>query len=111
MRKESSTRPVGRGVLASAALDVEWACSRVPAATAPRALTLWLRQWYARTEKGFVRMRIAPTGQLSIYPIKVARVCRAWQADPDGAAGAPWLRPLDPLRTELIEDPITIGRC
>ena len=61
--------------------------------------------------KGFVRMRIAPTGQLSIYPIKVARVCRAWRADPDGAAGDPWLRPLDPLRTELIEDPITVSRC
>jgi hypothetical protein len=61
--------------------------------------------------KGFVRMRIAPSGQLSIYPIKVAHVCRAWQADPSGTADAPWLRPVDPLQTELIEEPITVKRC
>jgi hypothetical protein len=61
--------------------------------------------------KGFVRMRIAPTGQLSIYPIKVARVCRAWQADPHGVGSDPWLRPRDPLHTELIEEPITVTRC
>jgi hypothetical protein len=56
-------------------------------------------------------MRITPSGQLSIYPIKVARICRSWQADPDGIADDPWLLPLDPLRTELIEEPITVARC
>ncbi|HKF32410.1 MAG TPA: hypothetical protein VKB37_08555 [Jatrophihabitantaceae bacterium] len=61
--------------------------------------------------KGFLRMRITPSGQLSIYPIKVARICRSWQADPDGIADDPWLLPLDPLRTELIEEPITVARC
>jgi len=58
-----------------------------------------------------MRMRITPSGQLSIYPIKVPRICRSWQADPDGIADDPWLLPLDPLRTELIEEPITVARC
>jgi hypothetical protein len=61
--------------------------------------------------KGFLRMRIAPSGQLSIYPIKVPRICRAWKADPDGIADDPWVLPLDPLRAELIEEPITVARC
>jgi hypothetical protein len=60
--------------------------------------------------KGFLRMRIAPTGLLTIYPIKIPRVGRAWQADPDGATDDPWLRPVDPLRTELIEEPISVTR-
>jgi hypothetical protein len=60
--------------------------------------------------KGFLRMRIAPTGLLTIYPIKIPRVCRAWQPDPDGATDDPWLRPVDPLRTELIEEPISVTR-
>jgi hypothetical protein len=61
--------------------------------------------------KGFLRLHIGPDGTLRIYPIKLARVCRRWRADPAGAAGDPWLRPDgDPLVPELIEPPIAVPR-
>ncbi len=59
--------------------------------------------------KGFLRLRIGADGELTIYPIKLARVCHAWRADPDGAAEEPWLRPAaGPLEPELIEAPIRV---
>jgi hypothetical protein len=60
--------------------------------------------------KGFLRLRVDAAGDLTIYPIKIPRVCRRWQADPDGAPGDPWLRPTQPLRAELIEAPIVVPR-
>jgi hypothetical protein len=60
--------------------------------------------------KGFLRLHIGPDGALTIYPIKIPQICRRWRADPDGAPGAPWLLPAEPLRTELIEDPIVVLR-
>jgi hypothetical protein len=59
--------------------------------------------------KGFLRLHIASDGTLSIYPIKLARVCRRWRPDPDGPANGPWLCPDQALEPELIEkDPIRI---
>jgi hypothetical protein len=58
--------------------------------------------------KGFLRMHIDGDGTLTIYPVKLERVCREWVADPNGAPTAPWLRPAEPLDVELIEAPIKV---
>lgn len=58
--------------------------------------------------KGFLRMHIAADGVLTIYPVKLERVCRRWTADPDGAPADPWLRPAEPLEVALIEEPIKV---
>ncbi|MGB3445052.1 MAG: metallophosphoesterase [Actinophytocola sp.] len=58
--------------------------------------------------KGFLRMHIGRDGTLTIYPVKLARVCRKWVANPDGAPTDPWLLPKHPLRAELIEQPIKV---
>ncbi|HEU5472861.1 MAG TPA: metallophosphoesterase [Actinophytocola sp.] len=61
--------------------------------------------------KGFLRMRISSTGELTLYPVKLPTVCRRWTVHPEGAPSDPWLRPdgtaLSPV---LIEDPITVPR-
>jgi hypothetical protein len=62
--------------------------------------------------KGFLRLHLSADGTLTIYPIKLPKVCRNWSADPNGAPTDPWLRPKDgPLAPELIEAPITIPRA
>jgi hypothetical protein len=58
--------------------------------------------------KGFLRMHIAADGTLTIYPVKLTRVCREWAANPGGAPSDPWLLPKQPLRAELIEQPIRV---
>jgi hypothetical protein len=58
--------------------------------------------------KGFLRMHITRDGDLTIYPVKVDRICREWRTNPDGFATEPWLLPEQPLKAELIEAPIHI---
>lgn len=58
--------------------------------------------------KGFVRMRIAPDGTLTIYPIVVDRVGRHWQVNPDQSAEASWLVPRTPLEPRLAEPPVIL---
>ncbi len=58
--------------------------------------------------KGFLRMHIGRDGTLTIYPVKLDKVCRAWRANPNGAPTEPWLLPEQPLRPELIEEPIRV---
>jgi hypothetical protein len=60
--------------------------------------------------KGFLRMRITADGTLTIYPVKIDRICRTWRTNPDGAPNEPWLLPEQPLKAELIEAPIRITR-
>jgi hypothetical protein len=60
--------------------------------------------------KGFLRMHIDRTGTLTVYPVKVDRVCRKWTVNPDGAPTEPWLLPEQPLAAELIEAPIRVPR-
>jgi hypothetical protein len=60
--------------------------------------------------KGFLRLHIATDGTLTVYPIKLDRICRRWRPDPDGAPTEPWLRPMEELRPALIEDPVRIPR-
>lgn len=60
--------------------------------------------------KGFLRIRIAPEGTLTVYPVAVDRICRDWTLGENGDGG---LRPvpadgLPPLR--LFEPPITVAR-
>ena len=58
--------------------------------------------------KSFLRLHIAPDGALTIYPIAIDRISRAWQADPQGAPDTSWLSPKDPLPARLAEPPLTI---
>ncbi|MDI6100570.1 metallophosphoesterase [Actinoplanes sp. NEAU-A12] len=58
--------------------------------------------------KSFLRMHIDADGTLTIHPIGVDRICKDWEADPDGDAHASWLRPLTPLTARRIEPPITV---
>ena len=59
--------------------------------------------------KGFLRLHIGSDGELTIYPIRLPRICRAWRATPDAAADQPWLVPAaGPLDPELIEAPIRV---
>jgi hypothetical protein len=60
--------------------------------------------------KQFLRLRIGPAGDLTIFPIGIRRVPRRWKLCPAGAAG-PSLVPDDPRATPpaLIEDPIPVG--
>ncbi len=60
--------------------------------------------------KGFLRLRIDADGDLTVHPIRLDRVCRRWRADPGAAAHEPWLAPVDPLRPELIEEPVVVPR-
>jgi hypothetical protein len=61
--------------------------------------------------KGFLRLHIDRDGVLWVHPVKLPRVCRRWQPDPGGAAGAPWLVPGEPLEAEMIEEPIRVPRA
>jgi len=68
--------------------------------------------------KGFLRLHIDPEGTLRIYPIALPKICREWEATPNGDPTAPWLRPVEPkepekksLAPELIgTKPIVIPR-
>jgi len=58
--------------------------------------------------KNFLRLRIDERG-LTIYPIGVERVPRAWAYAPDGQPSDPWLQPAGPpLTAKMIEGPISI---
>ncbi len=62
--------------------------------------------------KNFLRLRIGPDGQLTIYPVGVRAVPKRWRFAPDAAAGTPWFTPTDrPLEAFLIEPPITLARA
>jgi hypothetical protein len=60
--------------------------------------------------KGFLRIRIAADGNLTVYPVAVDRICRDWDLErtdgggvrPVPAGGLPSLR--------LFEPPVTIAR-
>jgi hypothetical protein len=58
--------------------------------------------------KGFLRMRIDRSGTLTIYPVKLDRICREWRTDPNGAPTDPWLQPEQPLTPALVETPIRV---
>lgn len=58
-------------------------------------------------QKNFLRLHIDAGGVLTLHPIGVDRVSRAWRFDPEGAEHEPWLVPSrHPLTPHLIERPI-----
>ncbi len=58
--------------------------------------------------KHFLRLRFTKDGELTIYPIKVEKVPRAWR-DRSPNDGSPSLvQPVGPLAAELIEPPIVV---
>jgi hypothetical protein len=61
--------------------------------------------------KSFLRMHINAEGVLTIYPVKVPRVCRQWRVNADRSAEAPWLVGNAELTAELIEAEIRVGRA
>jgi hypothetical protein len=59
--------------------------------------------------KGFLRLHIGAGGDLTVFPVKLPKVCHDWQPDRAGEPGEPWLRPArGPLEPELIEPPIRV---
>jgi hypothetical protein len=59
--------------------------------------------------KSFLRLHINASGELTIYPVAVTRVCRQWTVRPDDAADQPWLRPEQPITLKLAEPPIRVS--
>jgi hypothetical protein len=59
--------------------------------------------------KGFVRLHIAPDGDITLYPLLLDGVCREWDLldDPDGGKRPV---PTEPPAVRLIEDPVVIAR-
>ena len=59
--------------------------------------------------KNFLRLHIAPGGELTIYPLGVERACEKWDVHPrEGAHARPHFTPRgDAPRAELIEAPRT----
>ncbi len=61
--------------------------------------------------KGFARIRIDATGQLTLYPIVLDAVCRDWELVPSEVPGQPRPVPATGLpRPYLAEPPIVIAR-
>jgi hypothetical protein len=57
--------------------------------------------------KNFLRMHIDADGNLKIYPVKIEKVAREWDYEPNDGNG--FYRPRTALKPELIEEkPITI---
>ena len=64
--------------------------------------------------KGFLRLRIEPSGKLTVFPIGVRRIVKDWRAKPPGAGDEllePWLEPASGVlpEAELIEEPFSVG--
>ncbi len=58
--------------------------------------------------KNFVRCHVGDDGALTLYPIGLERIARAWTTAPDDADDQPLLRPAEPLEPHLIERPIRL---
>jgi hypothetical protein len=64
--------------------------------------------------KGFLRLRIEPSGKLTVFPIGIRRVVKDWREKPPGAGDEllePWFEPASglPPQPELIEAPFSVG--
>ena len=56
--------------------------------------------------KNFLRLHIDGDGNLTIYPFKIEKVCKKWISKGDNKKQK--CQPLEDLKPELIEEPITI---
>jgi hypothetical protein len=59
--------------------------------------------------KGFLRMRIGPDGDLTLYPLALESICRDWELRDDPAGGKRPV-PARPPAVRLIEEPVVISR-
>ncbi|GAA1270091.1 hypothetical protein GCM10009665_68090 [Kitasatospora nipponensis] len=59
--------------------------------------------------KGFLRLHIAPDGDLTLYPLVLDGICRDWDLVDDPVLGKRPV-PATPPTARLIEDPLVIGR-
>ncbi|MEU6621055.1 hypothetical protein ABZ926_09810 [Streptomyces litmocidini] len=61
---------------------------------------------------GFVRMRIAPDGTLTLYPLALDGTCRDWELREVPDTPAAWQRPVPstPPTVRLVEEPVVIAR-
>jgi hypothetical protein len=59
--------------------------------------------------KGFLRLHIAPGGDLTVHPLVLDGVCRHWDLA-DAPGGRKRAVPAEPLTVRLIEDPVVIAR-
>jgi hypothetical protein len=101
---------VGTGLVASYAFALYVIVSRLPLVQG------WQLAAQALEDvKGFVRLRVDPSGRLTLYPIVVDTVCHDWRLEPpDRVHGPPGsVRPefAGPTpRPHLIEPPVVIDR-
>lgn len=59
--------------------------------------------------KNFLRLRLSPDGELTVFPIGLDSVPRDWRLEPAGDADDPWfVAPDGELRARLIEAPVTV---
>ncbi|MFD9031317.1 metallophosphoesterase family protein [Streptomyces sp. NPDC059567] len=59
--------------------------------------------------KGFLRLRIAPGGDLTLYPLVLKTICRDWELR-DEPSGGKRPVPTGKPAVRLIEDPVVISR-
>ncbi|MFF9646388.1 hypothetical protein [Kitasatospora aureofaciens] len=59
--------------------------------------------------KGFLRLHLAPDGDITIYPLALDGICREWDLQDDPALGKRPV-PATPPTVRLIEDPVVITR-
>ncbi|MFE5483493.1 metallophosphoesterase family protein [Streptomyces sp. NPDC056527] len=59
--------------------------------------------------KGFLRLRIAPGGDLTLYPLVLETICRDWELR-DEPSGGKRPVPTGKPAVRLIEDPVVISR-
>ncbi|MEU5214440.1 hypothetical protein [Streptomyces sp. NPDC020742] len=59
--------------------------------------------------KGFLRLHIAPDGDLTLHPLVLDRVCHRWDLT-DAPGGRKRVVPAAPLTVRLVEDPVVIAR-
>jgi hypothetical protein len=99
------------GLLGSYVFAVYVGLSRLPLVQGWQLSAQALEDW-----KGFLRLRIDPSGRLTIYPVVVDRVCHDWVLDvpdgvdrPTGSARPQWAG--EPPRPYLVEPPIVVERA
>ncbi|MQS17033.1 hypothetical protein F7Q99_33800 [Streptomyces kaniharaensis] len=59
--------------------------------------------------KGFLRLHLAPDGDLTLYPLVLDGICRDWELRDDLALGKRPV-PAQPPAVRLLEDPVVITR-
>jgi hypothetical protein len=59
--------------------------------------------------KGFLRLHIAPNGDLTLHPLVLDGICHRWNLA-DAPGGRKRAVPAEPLTVRLIEDPVVIAR-